>query len=198
MTSVSFIENLKMRKQIIKKLYKISLKIWFVLLPYIIIHITIHICSTSSWQPSLFVGYSFQTRRSKDVVLLKCLYTGSRKKRNPTLMPYQWRSQPDNLVTLCKFFCLYRPCKESISKEMNNDNDLNLHSMTKLSGWLRYCMCFITRIKRSSNPDLYFMISFSLIFCLYNEESLVYFRQITTSAKEIYHKRSFWDASKFV
>ena len=22
---------------------------------------------------------------------------------------------------------------------MNNDNDLNLHSMTKLSGWLRYC-----------------------------------------------------------
>ena len=21
---------------------------------------------------------------------------------------------------------------------MNNDNDLNLHSMTKLSGWLRY------------------------------------------------------------
>ena len=28
--------------------------------------------------------------------------------------------------------------KKSISKEMNNDNDLNLHSMTKLSGWLRY------------------------------------------------------------
>ena len=25
---------------------------------------------------------------------------------------------------------------ESISKEMNNDNDLNLHSLTKLSGWL--------------------------------------------------------------
>ena len=22
---------------------------------------------------------------------------------------------------------------------MNNDNDLNLHSMTRLSGWLRYC-----------------------------------------------------------
>ena len=22
---------------------------------------------------------------------------------------------------------------------MNNDNDLNLHSMTKLSGWHRYC-----------------------------------------------------------
>ena len=23
---------------------------------------------------------------------------------------------------------------------MNNGNDLNLHSMTKLSGWLRYCI----------------------------------------------------------
>ena len=23
---------------------------------------------------------------------------------------------------------------------MNNDNDLNLHSITKLSGWLRYCL----------------------------------------------------------
>ena len=50
----------------------------------------------------------------------------------------QWRSQPDTLVVLCKFFCVYKPYKESISKEMNNDNDLNLHSMTKLSGWLRY------------------------------------------------------------
>ena len=37
-----------------------------------------------------------------------------------------------------KFFCVYRPYKESISKEMKNDNDLSLHSMTKLSGWLRY------------------------------------------------------------
>ena len=35
-------------------------------------------------------------------------------------------------------FCVYRLYMESISKEMNNDNDLNLHSMTKLSGWLRY------------------------------------------------------------
>ena len=35
---------------------------------------------------------------------------------------------------LCKFFCVYRPYKESISTEMNNDNDLNLHSMTKLLG----------------------------------------------------------------
>ena len=29
--------------------------------------------------------------------------------------------------------------KESISKEMNTDSDLNLHIMTKLSGWLHYC-----------------------------------------------------------
>ena len=30
---------------------------------------------------------------------------------------------------------------------MNNDNDLNLHSMTKLSGWRRYC----ARPKKSCN-----------------------------------------------
>ena len=30
--------------------------------------------------------------------------------------------------------CVYRPCKESISKEMNDDY-LNLHSMTKLSAF---------------------------------------------------------------
>ena len=34
-------------------------------------------------------------------------------------------------------FSVYKPYKEPIPKEMNND-DLNLHSMTKLSGWLRY------------------------------------------------------------
>ena len=39
---------------------------------------------------------------------------------------------------------------------------------------------------------------FSLIFCLYNEGSLVYFRQIATSAEAMYQKRSFWNASKFV
>ena len=50
----------------------------------------------------------------------------------------QWRSQLDIWSCKCKFFCVYRPYKESITKEMNNDNDLNLHSMTKLSGWLLY------------------------------------------------------------
>ena len=52
----------------------------------------------------------------------------------------QWRSQPDIWSCKCKFFYVYGPYEESISKEMNNDNDLNLHSMTKLSGWLRYCV----------------------------------------------------------
>ena len=32
---------------------------------------------------------------------------------------------------------------------MNNDNDLNLHSMTKLSGWLRYCHDSMSRPKQS-------------------------------------------------
>jgi hypothetical protein len=36
----------------------------------------------------------------------------------------QWRSQPENLVMLCKSFRVHRPWKQSISKEMNNDNDL--------------------------------------------------------------------------
>ena len=35
------------------------------------------------------------------------------------------------------FLRLYRLKRESISKEMNND-DLNLHSVTKLSVWLCY------------------------------------------------------------
>ena len=45
------------------------------------------------------------------------------------------------LVMQCKFFCVYRPYKESISKKMNNVNNeqLNLHNITKLSGKLRYC-----------------------------------------------------------
>ena len=50
----------------------------------------------------------------------------------------QWRSQPDIRSCKCKFFCVYRPYKESISEEMNNDNDLNLHLHDQMSGWLRY------------------------------------------------------------
>ena len=50
----------------------------------------------------------------------------------------QWWSQPVIWSCKCKFFCIYRPYKESISKEMNNDNDLNLHLHDQMSGWLRY------------------------------------------------------------
>ena len=46
---------------------------------------------------------------------------------------YQLRSQPNIWSCKCKVFCVYRPYKESISKEMNNDY-LNLHIITKLSG----------------------------------------------------------------
>ena len=50
----------------------------------------------------------------------------------------QWRSQPDDLVPLCKFLVIIDCEKQSISKEMNNDV-WNFHSRTKLSGWLRHC-----------------------------------------------------------
>ena len=54
----------------------------------------------------------------------------------------QWRSQPDIWSCKCTFFSVYRAYKESISKEIHYDV-LNLHSMAKLSGWLRYWQCFI-------------------------------------------------------
>ena len=57
------------------------------------------------------------------------------KNHIPVSAQCQWRSQPD--IWSCNFFYVYKPYKESISIEMNND-DLNLHSMTKLSGRLRY------------------------------------------------------------
>ena len=49
----------------------------------------------------------------------------------------QWRSQPDIWSCKCKFFFVYRPYKESFSKEMNNNNDLNLRLHDQMSGWLR-------------------------------------------------------------
>ena len=52
---------------------------------------------------------------------------------------YQWRSQPDIWSCKCKFFCVYRPYKEPISKEMKNDNHLNLHLHDQMSGSLCYC-----------------------------------------------------------
>ena len=47
--------------------------------------------------------------------------------------------------TMQIFLCL-QTIKGSISEEMNNDNNLNLHSMTKLSGWLCYCVQSIKKI----------------------------------------------------
>ena len=51
-----------------------------------------------------------------------------------------------HLVTQNKFFCVYKPYKESISKEMNANNNLNLHLHDQMSGWLRYCIgCMYVR-----------------------------------------------------
>ena len=36
---------------------------------------------------------------------------------------------------------------------MNNDNDLNLHSMTKLSGWLRHWFTLPTRMNGTATTD---------------------------------------------
>ena len=77
----------------------------------------------------------------------------------------QWRSQPVNLVMLCKFFCVYRPYKESISKEMNND--LNLHSMTKLSGWLRHCIQSASSARlKQLNFTFHYALPRNFLFCL--------------------------------
>ena len=42
---------------------------------------------------------------------------------------------------------------------MNNDNDLNLHSMTKLSGWLHYCNLSNSRCFAYDFPDYGLWIS---------------------------------------
>ena len=60
------------------------------------------------------------------------MYSGTFHQRRTNT--FQWRSQPDIWSCKCKFFCVYRPYKESISKEMNNDNDLNLHLHDQMSG----------------------------------------------------------------
>ena len=45
-----------------------------------------------------------------------------------------------HLVMQYKFFCVCRPHKDSISEEMNNDSDLNLHLHDQMPGWLHYCL----------------------------------------------------------
>ena len=68
----------------------------------------------------------------------------------------QWRSQPDIWSCKCKFFCVYKPYKESVSKEMNNDSDLNLQLHDQMSGWLRYCSknLFISKTKYGGCMDI--------------------------------------------
>ena len=66
------------------------------------------------------------------------------------LAAFDW---PDIWSCKCKFFCVYRPYKKSISKEMNNDNDLNLHSMNKFSDWFRYSDEVGELIIRKSQPQ---------------------------------------------
>ena len=65
-----------------------------------------------------------------DQIVLSHLQPGERTGLEPVAKPAR------HLVM--QFFSVYRAYKESISKEVNYDNVLNLHSMTKLSGWLRY------------------------------------------------------------
>ena len=67
---------------------------------------------------------------------------------------HKWQSQPNIWSCKCNFFSVYRPYKESITKEMNNDNDLNLHSMTKLLGWLRYWEPYLNGNGFSEEPSL--------------------------------------------
>ena len=43
-----------------------------------------------------------------------------------------------HLVMQMQIFCVYKPYKESISKEVNNGNDLNLHLHDQIVGWLRF------------------------------------------------------------
>ena len=61
----------------------------------------------------------------------------------------QWRSQPADIWSCkCKFFYVYKPYKEPISKEMNNDNHLNLHFHDQMSGWLRYLLRSVALVWR--------------------------------------------------
>ena len=48
---------------------------------------------------------------------------------------------------------------------------------------------------KTSTPSFWINVSWSLVCFV---RSLFYFRQMTTSAEQLYQKQSFWDASKFV
>ena len=50
---------------------------------------------------------------------------------------------------------------------MNNDNDLNLHSVTKLSGWLRHCFMFLFQLHKIvtciTEPHIFSKIPFEIV-----------------------------------
>ena len=64
------------------------------------------------------------------------------------------------VIYKCKFSCVYshyRPCKESISKEMNNDNDLNLNLHDQMSGWLRYWARAHKKFEPCQHSEIYLL-----------------------------------------
>ena len=64
-------------------------------------------------------------------------------------------AKPAQYLVMQIFLCLYKPYKESISTEMNTNNDLNLHLHDQMSGWLRYCQ--YGNEKGKVNTIIYYM-----------------------------------------
>ena len=59
--------------------------------------------------------------------VVACNSVGNLSTTCASMACFQWQSQPDIWSCKCKVICVYRQYNESISEEMNNDNDLNLH-----------------------------------------------------------------------
>jgi hypothetical protein len=61
---------------------------------------------------------------------------------------FQWRSQPDDSVPLCKYCRVYKISTQSISKEMNNDNELKFARWDQIVGLATpLCMSGTTRMR---------------------------------------------------
>ena len=82
---------------------------------------------------------------------------------------------------------------------MNNDNDLNLHSLTKLSGWLRYCFrvsdlgFYVNNIKKSCLPA-WFAPS-EKIFALAGNDIFKVVLALMTSVRHDYDQDTFLPTS---
>ena len=107
--------------------------------------------------------FAFAVSRTDFYSLAKRNFFSHRVKSMELFMCNQWRSQPDNLVPLCKFQIIiiihfFRNWWFSQSV-----NCKYLHSGTKSSGWLRYCVQpsvfrinkFSQRISLAWNRSLY-------------------------------------------